>query len=110
MRVYRAGGFTKDAAYFKGLLRLLDYLRQGGDLETLFIGKISANHVPIMKELLWRQVLRTPPLKPRYMQNPQTMEKLARLRKGLSVFDLIEKEPKPRQARRAAPKRATGAK
>jgi hypothetical protein len=44
------------------------------------------------------------------MQNPQTMEKLARLRKGLSVFDLIEKEPKPKQARRAAPERATGAK
>ncbi len=92
MRVYRAGGLTKDAAYFKGLLGLLDYLRQGGKLENLFVGKISASHVPIVKELLWRQVLRPPPLKPRYMNDPETAKKLARLHKGLSVFDLIQKE------------------
>jgi uncharacterized protein (TIGR02421 family) len=53
MRVYRAGGLTKDAAYFKGLLNLLEYMRQGGALEPLFIGKISAKHLPIMEELLW---------------------------------------------------------
>jgi uncharacterized protein (TIGR02421 family) len=110
MRVYRAGGLTKDAAYFKGLLRLLDYLGHGGELEQLFIGKISASHVPIVKELLWRQVLRPPPLKPRYMENPETIKKLARLRVGLSVFDLIQRvqqEAKPVQGIRR--KRPPGA-
>jgi uncharacterized protein (TIGR02421 family) len=110
MRVYRAGGLTKDAAYFKGLLRLLDYLGRGGELEQLFIGKIGASHVPIVKELLWRQVLRPPPLKPRYMQNPETIQKLARLRVGLSVFDLIQRvqqEAKPVQGIRR--KRPPGA-
>ncbi len=110
MRVYRAGGLTKDAAYFKGLLRLLDYLRQGGELETLFIGKIGANHVPIVKELLWRQVLRTPPLKPRYMADPETATKLARLRNSLSVFDLIQKRhEEAKQVQRGGRKRPPGA-
>jgi uncharacterized protein (TIGR02421 family) len=106
MRVYRAGGLTKDASYFKGLLRLLDYLRQGGELDKLFIGKISASHVPIVKELLWRQVLRPPPLKPRYMEYPETIKKLARLRNGLSLFDLIQRaqdEGKPVQGRKRPP-------
>jgi uncharacterized protein (TIGR02421 family) len=89
MRVYRAGGLTKDAAYFKGLLNLLEYMRQGGALEPLFIGKISAKHLPIMEELLWRHVLRPPPLKPRYMSEPQTVKRIERLHQGVSLLDLI---------------------
>ena len=89
MRVYRAGGLTKDATYFKGLLYLLEYLRQGGALEPLFIGKIGAKHVPIVEELLWRHVLRPPPLKPRYMLDPQTVKRIGRLHQGVSLFDLI---------------------
>jgi hypothetical protein len=89
MRVYRAGGLTKDATYFKGLLRLLEYLRQGGALDALFIGKISARHLPIMEELLTRRVLRPPPLKPRYMSDPQTVKRIGRLHQGVSLFDLI---------------------
>jgi uncharacterized protein (TIGR02421 family) len=89
MRVYRAGGLTKDATYFKGLLRLLEYLRQGGALDALFIGKISARHLPIMEELLARRVLRPPPLKPRYMSDPQTVKRIGRLHQGVSLFDLI---------------------
>ena len=40
---------------------LLDYLRDGGELEPLFVGKIAADHVPIIGELQWRKVLRDPP-------------------------------------------------
>ena len=35
MRLYRGGGLTKDAVYLRGLLQILRYLREGGELEPL---------------------------------------------------------------------------
>jgi uncharacterized protein (TIGR02421 family) len=88
-RVYRAGGLTKDAVYLRGLVRLLDYLRAGGKLENLFIGKISAAHVPIIDELKWRGVLKEAPLVPHYMEQPSTATLLRQFREGRGVLDLI---------------------
>lgn len=89
MRIYRSGGLTKDAVYLRGLVGLLDYLKKGGTLEPLFVGKIAAEHIPIIQELQWRKVLKPAPLRPRYMENPNIVEKFHALRKGLSVIDLI---------------------
>lgn len=94
VRVYRSGGFTKDAVYLRGLAGVLNYLKEGGELEPLFVGKIMSNHIPIVRELQARQVLRPVPLRPRYMDNPQTASRLTRLRNGLSVLDLIERRRK----------------
>jgi uncharacterized protein (TIGR02421 family) len=94
MRVYRGGGLTKDAVYLRGLVNLLDYLRQGGALEPLYVGKITADEIPLIRELQWRQVLCPAPLRPRYMENSQTAEKLAYLRQGVSVLDLIKRSKK----------------
>lgn len=94
MRVYRSGGLTKDAVYLRGLVRLLDYLKEGGALEPLFVGKIAAEHIPIIQELQWRKVLKPAPLRPRYMENPNVEEKISALRQGLSVLDFIKKEKK----------------
>ena len=41
MRIYRGGGLTKDAVYLRGLLQILRYLREGGELEPLFVGKVA---------------------------------------------------------------------
>jgi uncharacterized protein (TIGR02421 family) len=90
MRVYRAGGLTKDAVYLRGLVEILDYLQRGGELEPLFIGKIAVDHIPIIKELLHRRVLHAPPLRPRYLDNPRVIDKLARLADGVSVLDLAK--------------------
>jgi uncharacterized protein (TIGR02421 family) len=90
-RVYRAGGLTKDAVYLRGLVRLLDYLGKGGKLDNLFVGKISAAHVPIMEELKWRRVLRETPLVPHYMKLDSTALLLKRLSTGQSVLDLLKK-------------------
>src|SRR5690606_28499662 len=57
MRVYRGGGFTKDAVYLKGLLSLLNYIRAGNDIEPLLIGKILLDFLPILAELVHRKVL-----------------------------------------------------
>ncbi len=89
MRVYRSGGLIKDAVYLRGLVGLLNYLKKGGRLEPLFVGKIAAEHIPIIQELQWRKVLKSAPLRPRYMENPNIAEKFDALRKGLSVLDLI---------------------
>ncbi len=92
MRVFRGGGLTKDAAYLSGLNKLLEYLSDGGKLETLFVGKIAAEHVPLIEELTWRRVLRNPPLTPRYMTQPDAVTRLARVRGYASALDLIERE------------------
>jgi len=92
MRVYRGGGLTKDACYLRGLREVLQYLTTGGELKHLFVGKIGIGHVPIVKELQWRGVLRTPPLRPRYVGVPATEKKLEQLRKGMSLIELTERQ------------------
>ncbi len=89
-RVYRSGGFTKDAVYLRGLVSLLDYLKKGNDIEPLFIGKIKEDYLPIMQELIYRNVLKPIPLKPRYLTLPQTEKKLKKLKEGLSIYNLID--------------------
>jgi uncharacterized protein (TIGR02421 family) len=92
MRVYRGAGLTKDATYLRGLVRLVDYLKRGGAFEPLLVGKIAESHVPIIRELLWREVLRPPPLRPRYLDDAHFAEKLKRLREGATLYDLVKKE------------------
>jgi hypothetical protein len=94
VRIYRGGGLTKDAIYLRGLVDILKYIHTGGELTPLFVGKIATNHIPMIHELQSRQVLRPAPLQPRYMNNPETTKRLAHLRQGMSVLDLIEKEKK----------------
>jgi len=94
MRVFRGGGLTKDAVYLRGLLGLLAYLRQGGDFEQLFIGKFGLDHVSIITELQLREVMGPPPLRPRHLDDPAVMERLAAVRQGGSVLDLVERRAK----------------
>ena len=90
LRVYRGGGLTKDAVYLRGLVEILDYVRRGGELEPLFVGKLAADHIPIIRELQLRGVLRPSPLRPRYLDNPQAAERLLRLRQGMTLLDVLD--------------------
>ena len=76
------------------LTRGLDYIKKGGKLESLFIGKIAAKHVSIVQELMWRKVLHPPPLQPRYFKYQQTAEKLDDLKNGLTLLNLVERRTK----------------
>lgn len=91
MRVYRGGGLTKDVVYLRGLVEVLDYLRGGGEVEPLLVGKIGLDHLPLVRELQHREVLRPAPLRPRYLDRPEVKQRLARLRYGLTVADLLER-------------------
>ena len=89
MRVYRAGGLTKDAVYLKGLIDVLKYLHEGNDLEPLLIGKIRQDYLPIMQELMYRNILKPIPIKPRYLSGPY-QDALNQLKKGINVFNMVK--------------------
>ena len=89
MRGYRGCGFTKDAVYLKGLLSLLNYIREGNDIETLLIGKIRQDYLPIVEELVHRKVLRSIPIKPRFLDDDYSKE-IRRVKKGITVFNMIQ--------------------
>jgi uncharacterized protein (TIGR02421 family) len=89
IRVFRGGGLTKDAIYLRGLLQVLDYLAKDGAVEPLLIGKIAIDQVPLVEELMRRQVLTAPRLRPRWLDAPEGPDRLARARAGLRPIDLI---------------------
>ncbi len=91
MRIFRGAGLTKDVVYLRGLRDVLAYLRSGGDLQPLFMGKIAVEHVPVINELRWRGVLRASPLTPRYLEREDVRVRLAAVRKGLGVLDLVRR-------------------
>ena len=88
-RVFRGGGLTKDSAYLRGVLSLMRYLTGGGDLEPLYMGKIGVQHIPLIRELEWRGVLRPAPLRPHFLELPQAVKRLERIRKGASYRELM---------------------
>ncbi len=88
-RVHASGGFTRDMVYMRGLVKLLELLREGGDLHSLYIGKIAQKHLPVIAELRAREVLREPPLTPRFLENPAALERLERVRRGITLPEMI---------------------
>ncbi len=79
MRVYRGGGLTKDHVYLRGLISILDYFQNGGDLEPLLVGKIARIHIPIIRELTHRKVLKPPTLRPSFLEDEEARKRLAHL-------------------------------
>ena len=88
MRIFRGGGLIKDAVYLRGFIRLLDYVKNRGELEPLFVGKIAAHHIPLIRELQWREVLRPLPLRPRILDREDSLRRLEELRNGYSLIEM----------------------
>jgi uncharacterized protein (TIGR02421 family) len=93
MRVFRSGGLTKDAVYLRGLVDLLGHLGEGGDLDLLWLGKVSLDTLPLVAELFERGVLVEPKLLPRYLHDPAATVRLGRAATLTDVVDLIERKP-----------------
>lgn len=92
LRVHRGGGLTKDAFYLDGLMLVLKYLANQGDVTPLLYGKMHLDHVPIIRELHWRKVLRDPPLIPRYLETAEGQRRLEQVRAGIPVAQLTERQ------------------
>lgn len=88
-RVFEGGGFTRDIIYLRGLVALVRYLRDGGELEPLYVGKIAARHVELMQEFRERGVLRDIPLMPRFLEWPESVERLRAVRDGLPIHAMV---------------------
>jgi uncharacterized protein (TIGR02421 family) len=88
MRVHRSGGLTKDAIYLRGLEQVLGYLASGGDPDDLLVGKVAVHHLPLVRELRLRGVIRPPRLRPRWLTDPVVEQRLASIRRGTTVLDL----------------------
>ena len=90
LRTFRGGGLIKDVIYLQGLHELLEFIRAGGELADLFVGKIALHHLPLITELRDRGILREVPLRPRYLDDDRARERLAGLQGERTVVDLIE--------------------
>ena len=89
MRAHRGGGALKDVIYLRGLSRLLQHRGEGGDLETLYLGKFAQAHLPLVEELLERRILIPPKLIPRSHSGRISRLRLERIRAGSTVSQLI---------------------
>ncbi|GAB3421412.1 flavohemoglobin expression-modulating QEGLA motif protein [Niabella aquatica] len=89
MRVYRGGGLTKDAVYLKGFLNIISYIKKGKDLKHLLIGKIREDYLPVVQELVHRNILFKAPVTPRFLTEP-FKEKLDEIKKDGNIFKMIQ--------------------
>ncbi len=90
MRVHRGGGLVKDAVYLRGLQGVLGYVRDGGRLDTLLVGKIAPEHTAVIEELQRREVLQPPPLRPNFLNLPDTHYRIERVRDGADIQELAD--------------------
>jgi uncharacterized protein (TIGR02421 family) len=90
MRTYRGGGLVKDAVYFRGLLELMRYIREGGEIIPLLVGKVGRRHVPIIQELKHRHIIKAPAILPRYLREEAALTRLEKVKAGLEPLQLIK--------------------
>lgn len=79
-RVYRSGGFAKDAIYLRGFKAVTDLVAAGVPLDPFWLGKIAAPHLPVIAELLQRGLVHAPVFLPEFLGRPDTKDRIDRLR------------------------------
>jgi uncharacterized protein (TIGR02421 family) len=89
MRVYRAGGFTKDAIYLRGLLALLQYVADGGALDLFFLGKFALEDLPLVEDLAARGLLAEARVMPRYLSDPEAADRLQNAARTEDLVTLV---------------------
>ncbi len=87
-RVYRSGGFAKDAIYLRGFKTVIDAVAAGAELDPFWIGKIAPDHLAAVDELLQRGLLQPPVFRPEFLDQPDIQARIARLR-GNATFEAI---------------------
>ena len=89
LRVARGGILTKDVIYLRGLMKTIAYIASGGELENLYVGKIGLQHAVMIQELLWRKVIKPPPLLPRFLSTEEGKDRLSKLRENRNIIELL---------------------
>ena len=91
-RVFRSGGFAKDAIYLKGFRKVVDLVATGASLDAFWLGKIAPEHVDAIEELLLRGLLHAPVFLPDFLTRASAQRRIARLRAGLPFDRLLDME------------------
>ena len=88
-RVYRSGGFTKDAIYLRGFQAVLAMLAAGNDLAPFWFGKIGVQHVTVIEELAARGLLQPPRSLPLFLARSDAQARIEKMRSGPALSTLI---------------------
>jgi len=88
-RIMQGGGLLKDIIYLKGLLELIDHLKNGGEIEPLLSGKFGFHHIETIQQLTERSILKPPSLKPRYLLDMDYESKVEKIRKGMPLHGMV---------------------
>ncbi len=70
VRVHRGGGFTKDYLYLNGVSQALS-LHEKQDISNLYVGKTGFAHLPIINEMIDRQLVSAPSYYPPWLKKPK---------------------------------------
>ena len=63
-----AGGFTKSIVYFRGLRAIEHFVKDGGDLTRLYVGKISLDDLELVEKI---EELQAPLLLPSFLRETE---------------------------------------
>lgn len=91
-RVYRSGGFAKDAIYLRGFKAVFDYVAAGVSLDPFWLGKIAPSHLPVIEELLQRGLVSAPRHLPEFLARGDVKARIAGLAKGHSLASALTME------------------
>lgn len=79
LRAHRGGGLVKDHIYLEGLLDIIRFVRNGGELRPLFVGKIGLSHLELAADLLRQRALAPPMLTPAFLDRSYPTGPVAKL-------------------------------
>ena len=91
-RVFRSGGFAKDAIYLEGFRAVTELVAAGAPLNPFWLGKIAAAHVPAIEELLQRGLVQPPLFKPLFLEDEKAAKRIADCAKP-RAFPKLSQEP-----------------
>lgn len=91
-RVFRSGGFAKDAIYLRGFRTVCDLVAAGRSLEPFWLGKIAPGHVELIEELLLRGLVTGARHRPEFLDRADAQRRIAGLRQGASLATLLTVE------------------
>ena len=89
MRVWRAGGLTKDAIYLRGLQDLVEHLAAGYEIENLWQGKMSLVDLPLASLLTAQGILRPPAILPDFLSDATARKRLDKVASNAGLHHLI---------------------
>lgn len=69
LRVHRGGGLTKDYLYLQGISEALN-MYNNQSIDNLYVGKTGFDYLPIINEMVERQLVKQPKYLPEFIKKP----------------------------------------